>query len=757
MATRSAFVSLEQYKLVGVLVTNRVLGTGASATVIELEYMGLKCAGKKIHDDLLKVADAGSNDSPARQFSRECRILSRINHANVVQFLGVYFQREVDVPILVMEFLPTNLTACIEKHGCFPSEVKYSILRDIAQGLVYLHSQCPPIIHRDLSSNNILLSPVMTAKIADLGVAKIMKMSPLQMSKMTRSPGTHMYMPPEAMVADPLYNTSIDVFSYGILTIQIFCGQSPLPDVGPTHWSEEGELVAISEADRRRKFLDKMGTDHPLMSLILKCISNDPSLRPASIDIVNELTEQESQARPSFKQRLDTIRHIAVNEAEKGVAKRKEATKVGKKKVPTKSTAVQVPTQYIWIAGLFAFLSIFVAFQFGVHNERSKAMTRPTPSMTKVTKIDSNLQQVAHSFANTTYGECSTGKTIACDKVVPAILRNFGHISWTSVKPLETSVFQGHTVVIDDIVYYGGGIAEEKHENIVYCYNISSDVWTALKPLPIKSFGLGKLDDKLIALGGLTTSNKDEANTKVYTFDVSSGSWTTGVIPDMQMPRVFPEVLSLSSALVVAGGQSMQYYAHYNGYHWLKSMEVYTPDTGWYWSDQPLPESCTDLSLSISGSSCFVLGGNYTKAYIYSQWISHKQPLSLYVPVENILWDRNKTTPGMAYEYQEKVIFPTFRWKLLPGPGGRPNQANSLVATVFAGNLITFGTQGKKDTHLRMYSLTDQSWTEISQLPGVLEGPTVTALSLTELLVTGNMNSSGLLSVYRGTVSFNFV
>ena len=745
---RSAFVRLESYKLVGVLVTDHVLGTGASGSVIELEYMGSKCAGKKIHDELLK-GDAG-NDL-ARQFSTECKILSGINHANIVQFLGVHFQQEQDVPILVMEFLPTNLTACIEKRGCFPSKIKYSILHDIAQGLVYLHSQASPIIHRDLSSNNILLSPVMTAKIADLGVAKIMNISPLQMSKMTRKPGTEMYMPPEAMVAKPLYNTSIDVFSYGILAIQIFCEQSPTPAIGPNRLSEEGELIAVSEAERRSKFFEAMGTDHPLMSLILKCISNDPRLRPASIDIVNELTEKESLARPSFKQRLDTLRHIAVNEAEKGAAKRKVTTKLGKKNVPIKSTTFQVPTQYMWLAGFVAFLSIFAAFQFGVHNERSEALTRPTSS--KVPKIESKFQQIARSFANTTYSECNTKKTIPCDKVVPAILHDFGRISWKSGKSLNTSIFQGHTVVIDDRVYYGGGIAWEEHQSIVYCYNTSSDDWTPLKPLPIKSFGLGKFDGKLIALGGLTTNN-EEANINVYTFNVASGSWYTGDVPDMQMPRVFPEILSLPSALVVTGGQSMDYYTSYKGYHWLRSMEVYTADTGWYWSDQPLPESCTDLSLSISGSSCFVLGGNYSKAYIYLRWISHELPLSLHVPIENILWDRNKTTPGMAYEYREKIIFPSYRWKELPG--GRSGQAVTLVATVLAGNLITLGSQGKKsDTYLRMYSLTDQSWTEISQLPGALEGPTVTALSSTELLVTGNKNNSRLLSVYRGTVSFH--
>jgi len=102
------------------------------------------------------------------------------------------------------------------------------------------------------------------------------------------------------------------------------------------------------------------------------------------------------------------------------------------------------------------------------------------------------------------------------------------------------------------------------------------------------------------------------------------------------------------------------------------------------------------------------LGGNYSKALVYLQWISHKSPLSLHVSIENILWDRNKTVPGRAYEYREKLIYPSYRWRELPG--GRSNQANSLVATVLAGNLITLGIQGWKDNLLRMYSFTNECY-----------------------------------------------
>ena len=167
-----------------------------------------------IRDRLLRQGDTSYT---VRTFEQECRLLSQVRHPHIVQFLGVYFQQGVHTPILVMEFLQTNLTSCIEQHRILPKEISYSILHDVALGLCYLHSQTPPIIHRDLSSNNVLLASNMTAKISDLGVARILNLTPLQVSRLTQTPGTPAYMPPEVMIANPKYDTSVDEFSYGCL------------------------------------------------------------------------------------------------------------------------------------------------------------------------------------------------------------------------------------------------------------------------------------------------------------------------------------------------------------------------------------------------------------------------------------------------------------------------------------------------------------------------------------------------------------
>ena len=277
----------EQYELKGVKFTSdRELGHDSYATVHELEYMGLKCAGKKIHDLLLRQRNTSDT---LRRFEEECRLLSQVRHPNIVQFLGVHFQHEEQVPILIMEYLPTNLTSCIEQYGILPKEIGYSILHDVALGLYYLHSQTPPIIHRDLSSNNVLLTANMTGKISDLGVARIVNLTPFQFRNLTQGFNTtaDIYMPPEVNT-NPNYDTSVDIYSYGILMIHMFSGKWP-------------------EAERRELFLQD---EHPLMDLILRCINKDRHVRPHASEIVERLAAMVLQFPASFANRLETLRHI---------------------------------------------------------------------------------------------------------------------------------------------------------------------------------------------------------------------------------------------------------------------------------------------------------------------------------------------------------------------------------------------------------------------------------------------------------------
>ena len=175
-------------------------------------------------------------------------------------------------------------------------------------------------MHRDLSANNVLLASNMTAKISDLGVARILNLTPQQMSRMTNTPGTPSYMPPEAMRANPRYNASIDQFSYGILMIHALSGKWPLPLREPTYVNPENraQLLAVSEADRRDEYLQDIGNTHPLMDLILRCVSNDPQQRATAAEMVQQLEQMTRDTPLTFQNRVEMLQQIRADATAKG-------------------------------------------------------------------------------------------------------------------------------------------------------------------------------------------------------------------------------------------------------------------------------------------------------------------------------------------------------------------------------------------------------------------------------------------------------
>ena len=112
-----ALATLREYSLESIECTGKVIGRGSYAVVLEMYYYGLRCAGKKFSTDLCgrSVGDQRVGDT-IRRFAEESRLLSQLRHTNIVQFLGVYFQRGTSIPVLVMEFLPATLAQRIDKN-----------------------------------------------------------------------------------------------------------------------------------------------------------------------------------------------------------------------------------------------------------------------------------------------------------------------------------------------------------------------------------------------------------------------------------------------------------------------------------------------------------------------------------------------------------------------------------------------------------------------------------------------------------------
>ena len=150
---------------------------------------------------------------------------SRLCHHNIVCFLGIYHPPGARVPDLVMERLHCSLTSLLENNPVVPIGTKVSIIKDVALGLRYLHTRNPPIIHRDLSSNNVLLSKGMEGKIGDLGTARLV--DPRRQSRMTKALGTVDFMPPEALYGAP-FGTKSHKHIRGNLFLKIVVSNSIL-------------------------------------------------------------------------------------------------------------------------------------------------------------------------------------------------------------------------------------------------------------------------------------------------------------------------------------------------------------------------------------------------------------------------------------------------------------------------------------------------------------------------------------------------
>ncbi|XP_065916958.1 dual specificity protein kinase shkA-like [Dysidea avara] len=281
--------------------TDLELGRGSFGKVTEIKYDGKSCAAKEIHSLLLLDVEPKGLEVTRRNFLRECELWSTIRHPNVVQFLGVCYRSADDqsrLPVIVMEKMRGSVTTLVEKQENIPFLVKLSILQDVSLGLRCLHSRATPIVHRDLTPNNILLTPYLEAKITDLGVAKAIM--PNNKTTMSKAPGTTVFMPPEALDDKPRYGPPLDVFSFGGVILHITSRQWPNPKAAKKLDPSTNVRVALSEVQRRQQYIDMMtGSDADLKPLVVKCLDDVANVRPS----VEEISESIKQMKEVFKKR----------------------------------------------------------------------------------------------------------------------------------------------------------------------------------------------------------------------------------------------------------------------------------------------------------------------------------------------------------------------------------------------------------------------------------------------------------------------
>ena len=212
-----------------------------------------------------------------------------------MQFLGVHFLSASRIPILILEKMDISLWGYLEKHKKeeIPLPAKVYILRQVAQALSYLHSRTPPLVHHDLSPNNILLNEVsLVTKVTDFGMSRA-----LDSSKMTRKSsvkGTQAFMAPEALHIPPKYDEKLDVFSYGNVTMTTVTHEWPEP--GPPTRYEGDKFIGVNELQRREQYLIVLSPkeNELFFPIIRSCLDYRPSLRPTSLQLVAQMKHIEA-------------------------------------------------------------------------------------------------------------------------------------------------------------------------------------------------------------------------------------------------------------------------------------------------------------------------------------------------------------------------------------------------------------------------------------------------------------------------------
>jgi len=242
----------------------KILGIGAWGFVVEGTFQGQQVAVKCMHDMI-------RSPKFVELMRKEIAIMAQVRHPNLVLLIAAVIDTEND-PLIVTELLDISLRNAYEKKRLQGSS-KLSIFRNIAAALNYLHlHHCGEIIHRDVSSSNVLLEAKPNnqwkAKLSDFGSAK------LAMEAKTTAPGAFVYAAPEVKREMGIPQTAkIDVYSYGVL----------LCEVTEERFPDEDSIPSMMKVIR-----DKWAFMHRLIN---SCIQNRPDRRPTMSYILSELNK----------------------------------------------------------------------------------------------------------------------------------------------------------------------------------------------------------------------------------------------------------------------------------------------------------------------------------------------------------------------------------------------------------------------------------------------------------------------------------
>ena len=586
------------YQIVRIIKTSS-LGVGSYGAVYRALCDELPCAAKILHPTIFQTNDPGTRKIMER-FEQECQFLSDVRHPHIVQYLGVSRDPESGLPVLLMELMDSSLTRFLEQSDeQLPFHTQVDISYCIALALAYLHSN--GIVHRDLSSNNVLLiGPGNRAKVTDFGMSKLADANP-HITPMTMCPGTLAYMPPEALYDAPVYTNKLDCFSFGVLDIQILTRQFPNPsphckimEIDDPRFPTGQVKVPVPEVERRRSHIDLVDPAHPLLPVALDCLKDRDRGRPSAQELGNRLAAlkdtpqygesvQQGQRATTDGERL-RIRELQAESQERQRQLQERDRTIATKERQLREKDCTIATKERQLRQLNQQLE---ANEQVIADFQHKHLDSDKPIHDLEQRLAAKDQQI-RELQQQTYDQPTAKLQVRGQSARKLPLR----LRWSTCGRAPCEMATPTSSVVEGNMAYFNPL----HSNNVYSYDSEKQMWSSLPQSPHRLCSLVVVSGLLTAIGGWLGRN---VTNQLFSL-TSAGKWVER-FPPMPTKRNGTAAVCSGKSLVVAGGLGRDHKL-------LHTVEVMDTETLQWSTASSLPFALRYASATICQDCIYLLG-----------------------------------------------------------------------------------------------------------------------------------------------------
>ena len=607
------------------------LGHGTYGAVYKAKCDALPCAAKFIYPAVLFGSNVSSKTAPlhskeqgrpTKQFKAECNFIDQIKHPNIVQYLGMYCDPDTNAPVLLMELMDESLTHFLEAMldpVLFHSQV--NILHDTALALEFLHLN--GIVHRDLSSNNVLLIAGSRAKVTDFEMSTLTDVPAPHRASLTQCPGTSAYMPPETLSELPKYSEKLDCFSFGVLIVQVITRKYPDPaDQFQSRERFDSQMqriqaqILVPELERRQSHISLIPVAHPLQQIALVCLKDNDIERPAAQHLCKSL--EQLKTTPLYASSIQQVRD--------------QNTIIRTQKQKIRDMEQQLRDQQQTIQQQQAVVQEVGKLRQNIQAERRKneqlqRQNEQLPTQQQLERVQQEVQQLRQQVRSseehiaelqqgvkgkdrqiiinqlqaqlqqTELKEDQQEKLLQPEITQKQASNDLIKLTWRKGPNAPVAIMRGSSIIIGDTVYINPYNSQD-----VYAFHCDTTEWSTLSQTqcPCNRCTLSSIDMKLTTVGGEDPNPPNMPTNKVLTH--CDEKWVE-LYPPMTTARCWAAVLSTTTHLAVMGGEDWKGSV-------LETTEILDMKSKQWSIASPLPYSIIQATATLCEETIYLMGGD---------------------------------------------------------------------------------------------------------------------------------------------------